>query len=45
MTLLGAFICIFLAFCVAFAVWVRVTPPPAEPPRIQDWWDLGGDDR
>jgi hypothetical protein len=43
MTWLATFIFAFIAFCVAFAVWVRFTPPPPEAPRIQDWWDIGGD--
>jgi hypothetical protein len=44
-TLLGAFITAFLAFCVGLFVWVRITEPPAEPSRVQDWWDVCEGDR
>lgn len=43
MTWLATFILSFLTFCVAFAIWVRVTPAPKEPPPSQDWFDMGRD--
>lgn len=45
MTLLGAFVLAFLALCLGLFIRVRTTEPPAEPSRIQDWWDVGEGDR
>lgn len=43
MTWLATFILAFIAFCVGFSLWVRLTEPGAEPPPSQDWFDMGHD--